>query len=73
MLIRMYELAQEGDRFGLRRAIWLWTRLGCFGGFRRQEFVMDKKDDIQFYVMPDGTLIARAFTMKNFIFSMKMK
>jgi len=29
---------------------------------------MDKKDDIQFYVMPDGTLIARAFTMKNFIF-----
>ena len=68
VLVRMYELAQGGDKFGLRRALWLWTRLGCFGGFRRQEFVMDKKTDIQFYVMPDGTLIARAFTIKNFIF-----
>ena len=29
---------------------------------------MDKKNNIQFYVIPNGTLIARAFTMKNFIF-----
>jgi hypothetical protein len=67
VLIRMYELAQEANKYGLRRAIWLWTRLGCFGGFRRQEFIMDKRTEIQFYVMPDGTLIVRAFTLKNFV------
>ena len=57
VIIKMYELSKECDRYGFHRGAWLWTRLGCFGGFRCQEFVMGKKNEIQFYVMPDSTLV----------------
>ena len=68
VIIKMYELSKEDNRYGFCRGAWLWTRLDCFGGFRRQEFVMNRKNEIQFYVMPDGTLVVRAFTLKNFVF-----
>ena len=69
VIVRMYELSlDEHCEFGARKAIWLWTGLGRFGGFRRQEFAMDKSDEIQYYVKPNGELIVRAFTLSNFIF-----
>ena len=65
----MYELSlDEHCTFGARKAIWHWTGLGHFGGFRRQEFAMDKSDEIQYYVKPNGELIVCAFTLSNFIF-----
>ena len=69
VIVRMYELSlDESCRFGARKAIWNWTSLGRFGGYRRQEFAMDKSDEIQYYVKPNGELIVRAFTLSNFIF-----
>jgi hypothetical protein len=69
VIVRMYELSlDEHCKFGARKAIWHWTGLGRFGGFRRQEFAMDKSDEIQYYVKPNGELIVRAFTLSNFIF-----
>ena len=68
VIIKMMEMAEGGDPYGFRRAIWLWTGLGRFGGFRRQEFAMEKKYEIQVYVKPDDTRVVRAFTLQNFIF-----
>ena len=64
----MLKLAEEGNNLGFRRAIWLWTALGRYGAFRRQEFAMEKKDKIQVYVKPNGELVVRAFTMQDFLF-----
>ena len=50
------------------RAVWLWTDLSRYGGFRRQEFAMKKKEVIQVYVIPNGTCVVRAFAIKNFLF-----
>ena len=62
----MHELAQE-DEMGFRGAVYDFTALGDYGGFRQQEWCMDTSSDIKFYVMPDGTQVVRAFTFKNFI------
>ena len=51
-----------------QQAVWLWTALGRLGGFRMQEFAMDKHDTIGYYFTPAGNRVARAFTLKNFIF-----
>ena len=39
-----------------------------YGGFRRQEFAVEKRDVIQVYIMPNGTHVVRAFTLRNFLF-----
>ena len=64
----MFKMAREGHQLGFRRAIWLWTALTRYGGFRRQEFAMEKKDIIQVYVKPNGETVVRAFTIQDFLF-----
>ena len=66
VIVRMRELA-EGDKLGFRAAVFDFTALGEYGGFRQQEWCMDSKSEIKFYVLPDGTHIVRAFTVKNFV------
>ena len=69
MCVRMCELAKdEADPLGFRATAWNYTAVGRYGGFRAQEFCMDSKYKIRYYVMPDKTYIVRAFTVKNFIF-----
>ena len=69
VIIRMYELShEESSHFGARKAIWYWTGLGHFGGFRWQEFAMDKATEIQYYVKHNGEHVLQAFTLSNFIF-----
>lgn len=68
VIVRMFELAKESHKHGARNTIWKWVGLGRFGGYRRQEFAMDKKDEIQYYVKPNGETVVRAFTRENFIF-----
>lgn len=67
-IAQLRDLAVADHPHGMRTAIWLWTALGRLGGFRIQEFAMDKADVIRVYVKPCGTHVVRAFTLKNFIF-----
>jgi hypothetical protein len=67
VLQKMCELAQEDD-LGFRAATWEFTGIGTYGGFRLQEFAMDKPFEVRTYVLPDGTQVVRAFQVKNFIF-----
>ena len=60
-------MAQE-NLLGFKAAVYEFTALGRFGGFRWQEFAMDSTTKIKYYVLPDGTKAVRAFTVKNFIF-----
>lgn len=67
MLAKMHELSKE-DRLGFRACIWDFVNLGRYGGFRMQEFAMDKSNEIKYYVKPNGELVTRAFVLRNFIF-----
>ena len=67
VLVRMCELG-KADPLGFRAAVSDITLLGRFGGFRQQEFAMDSKDTIKYYVKPDGSLVTRSFTVSNFLF-----
>ena len=59
MLVYMMELADAGHQFGFRWAIWLWTALARYCGYRRQEFAMGKKNEIQIYVKPNDKRVIR--------------
>lgn len=67
VILMMKLMADKSSPYGFRRAMWLWTALGRYAGFRRQEFAMERQE-IQMYVKPNGDLVVRAFTVKNFIF-----
>lgn len=67
MIAFMRQQAKE-DPLSFKAAVSEFTAIGCFAGFRQQEFAMDSKDRIKYYVKPDGTCIVRAFTVKNFKF-----
>ena len=66
MCVKMCELARDADPLGFRATAWNWTALGRYGGFRAQEFGMDSPKKVKHYVLPDGTLVVRAFTQRNF-------
>ena len=67
VLTRIMRLADEGHPLSFRKAIWLWTKLGSYTGFRRQAFAMKSRSVIQIYAKPNITHVVRAFTMKDFI------
>ena len=67
MVVKMKELARE-DPLGFRACIWNFVAIGTFSGYRQQEYAMDSRTEIKYYVLPDGTCIARAFVIRNFIF-----
>ena len=60
--------ASTGDPSGFRAAYFDFVALGCYRGFRQQEFAMDTKKHTKYYVFSDGTTVVHAFTVKNFIF-----
>ena len=64
---KMCELAKDADPLSFQACVWDFTGVGRFGGFRSQEFAMDSKKHVKMYVLPDGTLVVRAFTTDNFI------
>ena len=61
------QLSKDSHALSFRRAIWLWSKLGQYTGFRRQEFAMEKQQVIRYYVKPDGTKVVRSFCLKDFI------
>jgi hypothetical protein len=65
---RMRVLAEGADPLGFRAAVWDITALGRYGGFRQQEFAMDVRDTIKWYVLPNGVKVARAFCVRNMHF-----
>ena len=67
VLAQLMRLADEGHALSFRKAIWLWTKLGRYTGFRCQEFAMESRSVLQVYVKPNGTHVVRAFMMKHFI------
>ena len=67
MMEKMRHFAQE-NRFSFRACIWDFTALGKFGGFREQEFAMERPYAIRYYVLPNGDKVVRAFVLRNFLF-----
>ena len=67
MIVEMCRQAKE-DPLGFKAAVYEFTQLGSHGGFRQQEFAMDSKSQTKYYVKPNGNLVVRAFTVRNFIF-----
>lgn len=68
-IVKMMLLAKdEDDALGFRACVWDITGLGRFGGFRQQEYAMDAKSEIKYYVKPDGSYVVRAFTLSNISF-----
>lgn len=68
VICMMKIIADGSDKLGLENAIWKWTALGRLAGFRCQEYLMNKKNEIRYYVKPNDEKIVRAFTVKNFRF-----
>lgn len=66
VVARAYELAEEeNDRHGFRTIVWHFINIGRFAGLRRQEYAMEKEDTIQYYQLPSGQLVARAFLVED--------
>jgi len=67
MIVEMCRQAKQ-DPLGFHACTFQFTGIGRFGGFRQQEFAMDSRTQIKHYILPDGSSVVRAFTVKNFIF-----
>lgn len=68
VIVKMKQLADSSSPLGMRATIWNITAMGRLGGFRQQEFAMDKKDEIKTYVLPNGAQVTRAFVVRNFLY-----
>ena len=68
MCIKMMDLAKEYGNLSFQAAVWNFTALGRYGGFRAQEFCMDSPHEIRFYICPNGDYVIRAFTYADFVF-----
>ena len=65
----MFELpAEEKDAHGFRSIMWHITNIGLQGGLCRQEYAMEFPDKTQFYLLPNGQLVMRAFAVKDIKF-----
>jgi len=49
------------------KLIWDIAALGRYGGFCQQEYAMDHKNKVKYFVTPVGQVV-RAFTMENILF-----
>ena len=67
MIVKMCELAKQ-DPLGFQVCAWDIVGMGYFGGYQHQEYAMDPRTEVKYYVRPDGTCVVRAFTMKKIIF-----
>jgi hypothetical protein len=64
---KMHDFARLGPFTGFKSLVWDIAALGRYGGFRQQEYAMDHKTKVKYFVTPAGQ-IARAFTMENILF-----
>ena len=60
---KMHDLAHPGPFTGFRSLVWDIAELGRYGGFRQQEYPMDYKNKVKYFVTATGQVV-RAFTMK---------
>ena len=68
-LAKMLELMiDDKNPLGFKAAVWNYTALGRFGGFRCGEFAMDSRTTIRYYLLPNGEKLVRCFTIRNFKF-----
>jgi len=67
---KMHDLARPGPFTGFKSLVWDIAALGCYGGFRQQEYVMDHKNKVKYFVTPPGQVV-RAFNMENILFQDK--
>jgi len=64
---KMHDLACPGPFTGSRALVWDIAALGRYGGFRQQEYAMDHKNEVKYFVTPAGHIV-HAFTMENILF-----
>jgi hypothetical protein len=64
---KMHDFARPGPFTGFRSLVWDIAALGRYGGFRQQEYDMDHKNKVKYFVTPAGQVV-RAFTMENILF-----
>ena len=62
---KMHNFARPGPVTGVRSLVWDIAALCHYGGFRQQEYVMDHKNKVKYFVTPAGQVV-RAFTMEFF-------
>lgn len=68
LILKLRDLAFGGDALGFEAAIFDYVALGRYSGHRSQEFCMESKTKIHYYIMPNGDKVVRAFQLRNFIF-----
>ena len=64
---KMHDLARQGPFTGFISLVWDIAALDRYGGFRQQEYTMDYKNKVKYYITPVGQIV-RAFTMENILF-----
>ena len=67
LIAHLCHLSNE-DPHGVKAIVWMFVAIGLFAGLRRQEYAMDKRDEIQNYRCPNRTLVMRAFAVEDFLF-----
>ena len=63
----MHDFSCLGPFTGFRSLVWDIAALGRYGRFRQQEYAMDHKNKVKYFVTPAGQVV-RAFTMENILF-----
>ena len=69
VIMRLYELARDsGDPHCFRTVMWHIVNKGRYLGFRRQEYAMERQDKIDYYLLPSGARVMRAFAVEDIKF-----
>ena len=68
---KIHDFARLGPFTDFRSLVWDIAALGHYGGFRQQEYVMDHKNKVKYFVTPAGQVV-RAFTMEFFFSEIKI-
>ena len=69
VIMRLYELACEsGDPHCFRTVVWHIVNKGRYLGYRRQEYAMERHDKIDYYLLPSGLRVMRAFAVNDIKF-----
>ena len=53
---KMHDFARPGPFTGFRSLVWDIAALGRYGGFRQQEYTMDHKNKVKYFVTPTTSL-----------------
>ena len=68
VMMKLRDLSHADGPLGFRATAFDYVAIGRYSGHRSQEFCMNSKTEILYYVMPDGSKVVRAFQLRNLLF-----